>query len=142
MRIQERLLGAMLPLLAGAVGGIELSSGDATVGVTCLVIAILALLLFEGFMGAPVSIVIDQEHIAIYSGFYGLAINHQCSRGDLAFVRVRKVEPFSVLEFLSADGSVCLNTTTNWLSLTQLHTISTVLAMPIENLAQADVLPG
>lgn len=141
MRIQERLLAALLPFLCIGLGLVVLIDDRDLGGLIGVLVGVLLFIVLEGLMGSPTTLVIDQDSIAIYAGFYGLRLTHKCSRADVKFLRVRKVTPFSILEFLRLDGSLCLNTTTNWLTRTQLRQISSVIASPIENLDQAEVYP-
>jgi hypothetical protein len=140
MRIQERILAALLPLLLFGVSAISLSEGDLRVALIIFAIGFCLLVVLEGIMGSPTMLVISPQNVEIYGGFYGRKLKHSCLRSEVSSLRVRRVAPFSILEFLKADSSVCLNTTTNWLSMNQLRQISDALHAPIANLSQAEVM--
>jgi hypothetical protein len=140
IRMQERMVAALLPLLSLGTAVFMYITGEARVAIFFVALAAVAWVILMSTMGGPVTLAVEPDRVAIYSGIYGRRVTHTCQRAALSAIRVRKALPFSILEFLSTDGSVCLNTTTNWLTVDQLRQLSAALSIPIENLDQADVL--
>jgi hypothetical protein len=141
IQTQERILAGLAPIGSVLLAIVIYVNTREAGGVVAVVgVGLLTWLALMSTMGGALTLAVESDRVAIYSGLYGRRVTHSCWRAELSRIRVRKVLPFSILEFLRPDGSICLNTTTNWLTLDQLRQLSAALTIPIENLEQADVL--
>jgi hypothetical protein len=103
IRMGERIVASLLPLLALGTALVLYVGGDVTVALFFVGLGVVAWLILMSTMGAPVTLAVEPERVAIYSGIYWRRITHSCRRAELSGIRVRKVLPFCILEFLSPD---------------------------------------
>lgn len=107
----------------GAIVGTLLS-------VSCLVLPVLA--------GRRVELTVDERELKLLWKLPGYTVVHRCPRDDVEAIRVRRIPPsISLLEFVSRDGRILLNTTTDWLTMKDLDDLSSCLGKPVDNVAAA-----